>query len=474
VNPSHCRRSFFSFVRSLATLRVRLTLWYVALLFVILVAFSSFLIFSLSNGLYGALDSKLDTDARLAQEGLQSQNGQLRLGPGIDQLSPGSIPVLVDPSGQTLLDGDPRWPIDAPINPSDANAGGMTNIETVYLNRRDAWRVLVAPVQRDGQTVALLEVGRPDTEVKEALQRLGFLLLLAVPTTIVLAASGGLFLANRALAPVDKMTRTARRIGAQDLSQRIGLPTSHDEVGRLAETFDDMLERLDQAFQRQRQFSADASHELRTPLAIITSQIDVALEQPRSAKQYAAVLQGLRSESERMSELLGQLLSLSRADAGREHLTKEAVSLDELAAEVAAQLAPVAQANGVELKVDASDPIVIPGDQTYLIRLVMNLLDNALKFTPAGGRVIVAVKSESPWAVVSVSDTGVGIPAEHLPHVFERFYRVDKARSRAAGGAGLGLAICDWIAGAHGGRIEVISAPGRGSTFSVFLPAGSS
>ncbi|MCL5264030.1 MAG: ATP-binding protein [Chloroflexi bacterium] len=464
------RRAILSFWPPAFTIRARLTLWYVALLALILLAFSGFLYTSLSHSLYDALDSTLAIEARQLQQSIEIENKQLRLGEQMNQLTPGSVVALYDSSGQTLLDGVPRWSASALAGAIRQAANGHDDLATVRLQNGEQWRVLVTPVRDNGRTVGVLEVGRSEHEVEAALERLLLLMGIAVPVTLLLATGGGLFLADRALSPIDRITRTVRRIGAEDLSQRIGLPPSPDEVGRLAETFDVMLERLDRAFQRQRQFTADASHELRTPLAIIGGQIDVALQRRRRAEEYAEVLRDVRAEAERMRELVSDLLTLSRADAGRERLTLEPVSLDELAAEVAGQMTPLALARGLQLEVDATAPVVVSGDQTRLMQLLLNLVDNALKCTPSGGRVSIAAKKQDAWAVLQVSDTGMGIPAEHLPHLFERFYRVDKARSRAEGGAGLGLAICEWIAHTHGGRIEAASTPGRGSTFTVYLP----
>jgi heavy metal sensor kinase len=253
-------------------------------------------------------------------------------------------------------------------------------------------------------------------------------------------------------------------------------------VGRLARTFDAMLARLDEAFRRQRQFTADASHELRTPLTVIKGDIGVALNRPRGAAEYRRVLAELEDEVDRLTRLVEDLLLLARADTGRPLLQPESLDLAGLLRAVADQVRPLAEAKGLTLHLQVPDSLPLNGDPDKLIRLFLNLLDNAVKYTPAGGQVTLqataavggwssAVTSEaSPAVIVQVTDTGPGIPPEHLAHIFERFYRADESRSRAAGGSGLGLAIARWIAEAHGGRIEVDSEPGRGSTFSVWLP----
>jgi heavy metal sensor kinase len=288
---------------------------------------------------------------------------------------------------------------------------------------------------------------------------------------LLLAAGGGIFLAGRALAPVDRITRAARRIEANDLSQRLQLDLPDDELGRLATAFDEMIDRLDQAFQRQRRFTADASHELRTPLAVIRSQLDVALARRRSPEYYQRLLDSLREETERLSGLVESLLMLARADAGQA-LTLREVDLEEIAAETVARVATQMHEHGLELGVTIQPIGQARGDAVWLSQLLLNLLDNALRHTPPGGQVALTLQPAEHGAQITVSDTGEGIAPEHLPRLFERFYRIDKARSRTAGGAGLGLAICNWVARAHHGRLDVESTPGQGTTFTLWLPAG--
>lgn len=451
-------------------IRVRLTLWYVALLALILFAFSGFLYISLSRGLREQQEATLRAAAAQLQTSVDFENGRPRLGGVAGQLPPDVAVALYDPKGQLLLDGAPRWAASPLAGARGQAARGEVTFATVQQGTDEAWRVLIVPVQENGRTVAVLEVGRPEDELRAALGQLLLLMGLAVPATLVLAAGGGLFLAQRALSPIDRITRLARRIGAEDLSRRVGMVSSNDEVGRLAETFDAMLERLESAFQRERQFTADASHELRTPLSVITSQVDVTLERPRSAREYQEALRVVGGEAERMRRLVSELLILARADSARERLELEPQSVDELACEVAEELQPLARARGIRLGLGRVEPAVVMGDQTRLMQLLFNLTDNAIKYTPAGGNVTISVERRGGSVALAVADSGIGIAAPHLPHLFERFYRVDKARSRSEGGAGLGLAICDWIARAHGGRIEVASAPGRGSIFTVHLP----
>ena len=279
-----------------------------------------------------------------------------------------------------------------------------------------------------------------------------------------------MFLAGRALSPIDNITRAARRISAEELDQRLNLELPDDEVGRLARTFDEMITRLDDAFRRQRQFTTDASHELRTPLTIIKGQIDVALQKEREPDVYRQVLQTVNDEVDRLIRLAGSLLTLTRADAGQIPLIFEDMEIAEVVAGVSEQVRYTANEKGVELRFDTGPAVAIKADEDLLLQLMLNLLDNAVKYTPPGGRVHVAWRMNGTGVELQVKDDGIGITDEHIPYLFDRFYRVDKARSRAEGGVGLGLAISHWIAEAHGGSIKVKSTVGEGSTFTVFLP----
>jgi len=320
----------------------------------------------------------------------------------------------------------------------------------------------------DVESAALI-VGRSTGEIDEALADLERTLLIAIPLTLVVAGAGGVFLAGRALKPVDQIARTALEIEGRDLSQRIPV-TTKDELGRLASTLNQMIERLEKAFKRQQQFTGDASHELRTPLAVIEAESTLALGKQRSADEYRQSLETVSQEAKHMSGIIDRLLTLARADSGSERLMFEEVDLRGLLTDLRSEVDVLVRDKGLELQLNRVDSVTVMGDRGRLRQLLLNLLDNAIRYTSAGGTISLSAGTEDQMAVIAISDTGIGIPEDALPSIFERFYRVDKARSRADGGSGLGLAICKHIAEDHGGRMEVESRVDKGSTFRVLLP----
>jgi two-component system OmpR family sensor kinase len=330
-------------------------------------------------------------------------------------------------------------------------------------------RIFGTATTDDPQHPAALFVAMPLAPLNSDLFRLKVLLTAVVVGTTALCAGLGWFLAAKAMQPVDRMTRAAHAIGsAADLSQRVPVPEERDEIGRLALTFNEMLSRLQQAFSTQRQFLADASHELRSPLTAIRANVETLRRGGETDPvERDETLRVVEREVGRMGRLVDDLLSLARADAGQEPV-RTRLSLDALLLEVYHQQRPLA--GRVRLTLGEFEPVEIDGDPDRLKQLLLNLVDNALRHTPAGGTVTLDLIHRDSEAVVRVRDTGPGISPEHLPHIFERFYRIDSARTREAGGTGLGLAISREIAEAHGGRIEVESTIGTGTTFTVVLP----
>lgn len=349
---------------------------------------------------------------------------------------------------------------------------------SVQVNNGPAYLFLPTPIYYENRLLGWMVLGQP-TDPQNQLPRLSFTLALGGAFTLLIALAGGFWLADRALWPVKAITRTAREIGETDLSQRLNIHT-RDELGELAGTFDNMLNRLEAAFNRQRQFTADASHELRTPLTIIGLETSRALKSARSSEEYRRVLNVVQSENEFMTRLVGELLMLARMDAGQVKLKREPFDLSDLALEVIERYAPLAADKGVRLEAGDLPELPIQGDRQYLSQMIGNLVDNAIKYSASGGaRVIVeTTQVQNSVACLRVIDNGPGIPAEHLPHLFDRFYRVDSARShnpdesageQAIPGSGLGLSIVQWIARMHGGSVVVESEVGKGTTFTVLL-----
>jgi heavy metal sensor kinase len=322
----------------------------------------------------------------------------------------------------------------------------------------------------------LIVVSQAIHPLAEELEFLRDIFLTAVPVALLLAALGGWFLARKSLVPVVAMSESARRISAEHLDDRLPVANSRDELGRLATTFNQMLARLESSFTQQRQFMADASHELRTPLSVIRTAAAVTLEKPqRSEGEYREALAMIEDQVKRLSRIVEEMFTLARADAGSRELTPRDFYLDELIAETARAAGVLASRKKVGVDYTPAPEVLYRGDEGLLRQMLLNLLDNAVKHTPTGGHVSLRLERSGPNYLVTVADTGAGIPPEAQPHIFERFYRADKARSRETngngGGAGLGLSIARWIAEAHGGSLTLQHSNPAGSAFRVSLPA---
>jgi len=344
------------------------------------------------------------------------------------------------------------------------------------------------------QETAITVLGNPrrlwiavsQSEQQQLLHQLATVLLTAGLVVMLGAAGGGYLLSRRALRPVDEITRTAALISSNRLDERIAVENPHDELGRLASTLNTMLDRLDQSFGELKRFTADAAHELRTPLTLLRNQLEVCLRKSRSAADYEETLRSALDDTQRICRLAEQLLELARGDSESQPVATDPVPLAALLTDVVTQLDRIARPNDVTIELDESltcsafddddnassfaDGVAISGDCARLRRLFVNLLDNAVKHTPAGGSVRVHSETISSMIRVTIEDSGCGISAEHLPHIFDRFYRADDSRVTATGGTGLGLAICRSIVEAHSGTIEVTSEPGQGTQVLVSLP----
>lgn len=331
-------------------------------------------------------------------------------------------------------------------------------------------RIMTARLPNDptGRSVILLV---STAEADHSLDHLRQALFTAVPIVLGMAAVMAYLLAGRALAPMARLTDATRRISADRLSDRLPVSNPADELGRLTATINDLIARLERAFGELKRFTADASHELRTPLAILRAEIEVAIRNPPSSTETSGLLASLLEECDRLGSLIDQLLTLARHDAEAVQAERADVDLFKLLDDLAGRLRPLAEEKGVTLRLDPDvTNVIFAGDSNALQRAFANLIENGVKYTPAGGTVAVRVSAEQGGIAVTIEDTGEGIPGEHLSRVFDRFYRVDKARSRVFGGAGLGLAIVKDIVEGHGGQIALTSEVGRGTICTVTFP----
>lgn len=449
------------------TLRFRFAIWISLFLLLILVAFSLFLYRNLERNLSNAMDDSLRANAMQVAAFIELQDTD----PSTQPLQDRSISVRVfNPSGEKVYGAGTYQDMHTPSELTLAEEETYKTFTDPF-DSEDKVRLFSSPVLRDGEAVGTVQTIQSLERVAEPLEQLLILLGTGVPLFVILVGAGGYWLAGRALAPIDHITETAAQISTDDLSTRLDLPPTHDEVGRLASTFNVMLSRLEEAFRREKQFTSDASHELRTPLAATRTIAETTLNRPRSAAAYEEALTDILDEVLRMQRLAEDLLRLARQEGFDTAQTTERVNLSELLQDVVDSVRPLADAKGLRLTCSTVENLVVEGDTGALIRLFMNLLDNAIKYTLSGSVIVTAQRGDKGLAEVMIRDTGIGIPGNHLPHVFERFYRADP--SRAATGTGLGLTIAQAIADAHGGALTIQSHENVGTTcvFSVPLTA---
>ncbi len=452
-------------MKRIKTLRVRFALWTASLFLAILTVFGIYVYASMAYGLSTAVDNSLTLNASQIAAGLNIDNGKLILSDSLAE-SPENARLrgreftvcIFDATGKPVQEfgGYRNLPVSLSESFASYSYPGTTAIIRIYNQ----------PVYDNKQFVAVVQVAQSLDDMQDTLGRLLLTLLISVPILVAVAGTSGYFLAARALAPIDHITLTARRISAEDLSARLNLPATDDEVGRLTQTFDEMLARLDNSFQRERQFANDASHELRTPLAAMQAILEMTREKRRTDEEYEQALDDLAEEADRLQNLVEYLLQLSRGE-NHNPILNETIDLAMLIKNVTNSLQPLARAKNLLITCAVPENLTVLGDSDGLIRIFVNLLDNAIKYTEAG-EISITTQQHEKEILITIQDTGVGIAPEHIPHIFERFYRV--SQSRSSRGAGLGLAIALEIAHAHNGNIEVESEAGKGTTFTVQLP----
>lgn len=461
----------------LRSVRARLTLWYTAILALVLITFSGICYALLAQEIRAATDASLADTARefagaFANDRVNGSEGRDVL---LDfHYSDRQIMVL---SGEGRIVASSRSRLAPPemVRIASIVRQGGIGLQTVAGgSQNDGIRIMVIPLEVLGKKYFGV-VAHDLAEQSDRLERAASAVAYGIPLALIVAAAGGYLLARKSLAPVTSMSVKARQIGAETLAERIVVDNEHDELGFLATTLNDLLGRLQQAFESQRSFMADASHEMRTPMSIIQGEADVALARSdRPSNEYRESIEVIQKAAGRLTRLVQNLFLLARADAGSYPISKTRFYFDEFLSDCARAMRSVAIVRGVALTCQAPPDLVIYGDEELLHRMFLNLVDNAVKFSPAGGRVEVRAESTANGFVIRVNDTGPGISSADAPRIFDRFFRGDRLRSRATGndsGAGLGLPIARWIAEAHEGTLTLESSGAGGSTFVVSLPA---
>lgn len=501
------------------TLRARLTLMYSGIVALTIASFAAVAYVTVSNQLKRSLDTSLARVAtslhavirreqRAMQRPLLPSRKERRRdtdgrGDALEFFVKRSLQELVGPilPSDTVADADPVWAAvyEHMLINSSAYLIQVTDRSGRVVWKSDNLRRDSLPVVRtferhgasfeDGRIftnytlggiryrmilsrgdVAEITTAYPASEVDATLRQLFAALLWSVPVSLAVSLVAGWYLARRSLKPVDDITTSARRITAQNLAQRLPTPTTNDEIARLTATLNEMIARLETSFERTRQFTSDASHELKTPLAILLGELEIALRRPLTSEEYRATIISCLEEVERLTAVVEGLLELSRADAGQVGRRFEQVRFSRLVEEICDDVQILADAKRITVITNVQPDIQLDGDPVRLHQALLNVIENAVKYTQEAGRVDVTMTADQRKVAVIVSDTGIGIDADDIPFIFDRFYRVDKARSQRVRGTGLGLAIAKWVVDAHDGTITVNSTPGMGSTFTITLP----
>jgi heavy metal sensor kinase len=449
------------------SVRVRLTLWYVGVMLLVLGVYAGAVYTVVRNNSSQHLDDRLKDDFDWASDMLaQRPDGSIA---PYDETGEGDSPWLqVYGLNGELLYKTPEARRN-PVPSSDVLAKEADEHIVTIPGVSPPYRVMSGGARIGGRPV-VVQVARSEASIIQDERQLMYILLLGLPVAVALAGIGGYALAFRALAPVDRMVERARSINAEQLNARLPVDNPGDELGRLATVFNDTFARLESSFDRMRRFTADASHELRTPLTAIRSVGEVGLRGRRDESAYREIIGSMLEEVDRLALLVDRLLMLSRADTGQAKLSMDVVDVHALADEVAEQLGVLAEEKEQSIQVQFETTPRWIGDRVVLRQALLNLVDNAIKYTPAGGAIVIRVAQAVEGTTIEVSDTGPGIPAELQSRIFDRFYRVDTARSRENGGTGLGLAIAKWAVEVNGGQLTLESANGAGSRFRITLP----
>ena len=460
---------------NIRSIHFRTTVWYAGLLVCVLVLFGTSVYLGLGRYLERTLRAALSEQARAVAEEIGERVTEKRLPTIVNHLNEnfapqlnsrfirvtsdrGEVVYLSSRSADGLLDPALVPPPPAPHRHSSE----------AFLPSGKRVLVQVVPVATSEGNL-IVEVGSLYGPIEAVLRGLIVTFALGMPLMVALAVGGGYLIMRRALMQVDKITVQAEHISSNNLSDRLPVLQTGDELERLTLALNRMMGRLDEAFQHINRFSADVSHELRTPLTILRGELEAAVQHERLTPGLLDLLGSALEETERLRTIVDQLLVVSGLDAGNVHMQKTPLDLGQLAASTAEQMLLLAEEKSIAVRCDAQAGVVVDGDPSRLKQVVVNLLDNAIRYTAEGGNISLSAARQNGWATLVVADNGAGIPSDALPHVFERFYRADKARTRYSGGSGLGLSIVKAICTAHGGDIEIASTEGVGTTVTIRL-----
>jgi heavy metal sensor kinase len=443
-----------------------------------LIFFSALVYYQMKRSLYKSVDHKIMTISEVVASSIVPRSGgvlshiEKDLTEKVGRQPAGKFVQLLDRSGhvgeKSLNLRNKRLPVSYE-SLKNASEGRITYETKVVFG--ESLRIITYPIKSRSRKVRnIVQVASSLTEVEDTLKKLIFILASIVPLALIIASIGGIFLANKVLKPVNEINRITREITSKNLGLRVPRPQMHDELGQLVDTINSMIERLENSFSQIEQFTADASHELKTPLTILKGEAELALRKKREPEEYRHYLKSGLEEVNRLSRLVQDLLVLSKADTGRLILQNVSVNLSSLVEICGQQSKFLGEKGSVQLELITEPDVYVLGDSNRLKQMFYNLIENAIKYSNQGGKVTILTSRNGQYAKVAIRDHGVGISGEDIPFIFDRFYRVDKSRSREAGGTGLGLSICKWIAEAHNGKIEVESAPGEGSCFTVLIP----
>lgn len=461
------------------SIRFALTLWYALALTVVLLLFSALLYLTIRAQFYSEVDREL---LQVADSVASSTFEPFRANPSsaLDQVLEdflgtrysGKLVQLAKADGTIQFRSRLLQGRSLPIGTSVIRTAqrGVMSYRTQGELASVPVRYITAPVMANGSLVAIVQVGQQLDAASEVLRELRVILVICIPLSLLVVGGGGWFLAGRALRPMDIIARNAEKIDDKHLDNRLEILNPNDEIGRLTAAFNRTLDRLQLAFTRTKRFSVDVSHELRTPLTILKGETEVGMKWAKEPDEFREILCNNLEEINRMTGIIEFLLEISRIEEGRHSLMFEAVHLGELLEELRDSLLPQAVARDLQLSLDEMPAAQVRADRQRLRQLFHQLVHNAIQFTPAGGSVRLSLQIAGQQASAQIVDTGAGIPKEDIPFIFDRFYRVDKARNRAQGGSGLGLALVKTLVDAHGGSIAVASTLGLGSTFTVTLP----